>query len=250
MIRNLKALGLALVAVFALSAVGASAVAAQQAIFTSDGPVTLTGTENAGTLNAVTGFGITAKCPESTGTGHKYNATPHTVISDIEGTFTLTPHIKQVGSNGHANCRATPGNFPATTDFNGCDYVTHLGQTTGEGDTYGGTLDLVCPPGNEVMWTVWTTDHEHTTSMTPFCLFRIPPQVGLAGAHLTDTTNGTVDVNGTIEGIKATRVNNTGIDTHTVLCPESTTTVGKLDINVTVKGINAAGGSTLIGISE
>jgi hypothetical protein len=42
---RLKTLGLALVAVFALSAVAASAASAQQGKLTSDGPVTLTITE-------------------------------------------------------------------------------------------------------------------------------------------------------------------------------------------------------------
>jgi hypothetical protein len=50
MIRNLKALGLALVAVFALSALAASAASAQQGVFTSsDGTAkTLIGTETGG----------------------------------------------------------------------------------------------------------------------------------------------------------------------------------------------------------
>lgn len=41
MIRNLKALGLALVAAFAMSAVTTSVASAQQGTLTSDGPVTL-----------------------------------------------------------------------------------------------------------------------------------------------------------------------------------------------------------------
>ncbi len=45
MIRNLKALGLTLAAVFAMSAIAASAASAQQGTLTSDGPVTLYGTE-------------------------------------------------------------------------------------------------------------------------------------------------------------------------------------------------------------
>jgi hypothetical protein len=274
MIRNFKTLGLALVAVLALSAVAASAASAQQGKLTSDGPVTLTGTENAGTTNALTAFGLTVKCPGSTYTGHKVlthtettgepTAEPpippktHELLPNGSTTATITPHYKQVAAGGDANCRATPGDFPVTIHMNGCDYVIHLGVTTGVPvtNTYGVTYDIVCPPGKEITLTAWTTDHEHTTSgdpntVKPFCVIHVPSQTNLAGGHVTDTTNGTLDLNGMVEGISLTRTNNTGVaDTHTVLCPESTSIVGKFDINATVIGDNGAGGSTSIGISE
>jgi hypothetical protein len=250
MIGNLKALGLALVAVFALTAVAASAASAQQGKLTSDGPVTLKGTENPGTVNATTMFGFTIKCPESTYTGHAYNVTPHTLIPNGATTFTITPHYKQT-LGPHANCRATPGNFPVTIHMNGCDFVVHLGVTTTEPNTYGVTYDIVCPVGQEITKTIWTTDALHTANAAPFCVIHIPPQVGLAGGHIKDTTNGTLDLNGTVEGITATRTNNTGpADTHTLLCPESTTHTAKFDINITVKGTNGVGEPTAIGISE
>jgi hypothetical protein len=240
------------VAVFALSAMAASVASAQQGFFTSDGPVTLTVTENAGGVNATTMFGLTIKCPGSTYTGHKYNVTPHTFIpngsTNGSTTVTMTPHYKQIAANGDANCRMTPGNFPVTIHMNSCDYVAHLGATTGGANTYGITLNIICPQGNEITLTTWTTDHEHTTKLEPFCVIHVGPQTGLIGGHAADTTNGTVDLSGTIEGIKATRTPITG--THTLLCPESTTSTAKLDINLTVKGINEAGGSTSIGISE
>ena len=67
MIRNLKALGLALVAVFAMSAMAASASSAS---VTSDGPFTLTGTETGGTeTNYLEAFGLKTKCPGSTSKG-------------------------------------------------------------------------------------------------------------------------------------------------------------------------------------
>jgi hypothetical protein len=252
MIRNLKTLGLALVAVFALSAVAASAASAQQGKFTSDGPVTLTGTENAAGPNAFTAFGLKVECPGSTYTGHKYNQTPHVFIPNNNSTTaTITPHYKQVAANGDANCRATPGNFPVTVHMNGCDYVIHLGVTTEPPNTYGVLYDIVCPPNQEITLTAWTTDTLHTTGDAPFCVIHIPPQVNLAGGHVRDTTDGTLDLNGTVTGITATRTNNTGAaDTHTVLCPEATTHTASLQINVTVKGHNEGGGATSIGISE
>jgi hypothetical protein len=254
MIRNLKILGLAMAAVLALSAVVASAASAQQGKFTSDGPVTLKGTENAGTTNALTAFGLTIKCPESTYTGHKYNVTPHAFIPNNVTTITITPHYKQTRLDGDANCRVTPGDFPVTIDMEGCDYVVHLGVTTAPPNTYGVTYSIVCPQGpppSKIKLTVWTTDHEHTTNLPPFCIVEVGQQAGLAGGHVTDTTDGTLDLNGTVEGIALTRKNNTGAaDTHTVLCPETTSTTGKFDINATVKGTNEIGGATTIGISE
>jgi hypothetical protein len=251
MIRNLKTLGLALAAVSALSSVAATAATAQQGEFTSDGPVTMKATENAGTTNALTAFGLTVKCPETTYTGHKYNVTPHELLPNDVTTATVTPHYKQVAANGDANCRATPGNFPITVHMNGCDYVVHLGATTEKANTYAATLDIVCPAGKEITLTGWTTDHEHTTGLSPFCVLHIPPQTGLTGAHFTDTTNGTVDVSGALESMKATKTNNTGAaDTHTVICPETTSTTASFHVNVTTKGLNGEGGSTSVGISE
>lgn len=66
--RNLKALGLAAVAVLAFSAVAASAASAQQGKLTSDGPVTLTG-EDTG-VNFFKAFGSEVRCPDSKYTGH------------------------------------------------------------------------------------------------------------------------------------------------------------------------------------
>jgi hypothetical protein len=259
MIRNLKTLGLALVAVFALSAVVASAASAQQGKFTSDGPVTWIGEETGAHFsmnNALTAFGLRVECPTSTYTGHKYEETPHKFIPNNVTKVTVTPHYRQVADNKDANCRAFPGNFPVTIHMNSCDYVINLGITTGGENTYGATYDIVCPPGNEITLTAWTTDHEHTTSgppnnVKPFCVIHVGPQVGLAGGHVRDTTNGDLDLTGSVEKIKLTRTNNTApFDTHTVLCPESTSTIGKFDIDVTVKGFNEQGEPTSIGISE
>jgi hypothetical protein len=131
MIRNPKALGLALVAVFAMSAMATSAASAQQGELTSkpvEG-VTLIGSETgeAGS-NALTAFGLRIECPQSTYTGHKYSETPHTLIPNGATTVTLTPDYKEENHN----CRSFPGNFPMTVSMNGCDYVLHFGETTGE----------------------------------------------------------------------------------------------------------------------
>jgi hypothetical protein len=254
MIRNLKTLGLALVAISALSAVVAS-VALAQGKFTSDGPVTMTaeetGEEGKG-LNALTAFGLKIECPTSIYTGHKYNVTPNEFLPNGVTTATVTPHYKQIVVGGDANCRANPASAPVTIQMNGCDYVIHLGATTGGvNGTYALTIDIVCPEGQEIAITVWTTNELHTANATPFCVLNIPPQTGLVGAHITDTGNGHVDVGGAVEGIQMTRKNNTGAaDTHTVICPETTSMAGKFDLDLTTKGHNQAGEPTAVSLSD
>jgi hypothetical protein len=252
MIRNLKALGLALVAVFAMSGVAVSAASAQGK-FTSDGPVALTGTETGGeNANAWTMFGLKTQCPGSTYTGgkvltHAETTGPppktHELIPNGSATATITPHYKQANHNCKVN-----GVFPATIHMNGCDYVVHLGATKPGIDTYAVTFDIVCPPGKEITKTVWTTTDLHTSQPnSPFCVIHIPPQVGLTGAHVRDTTNGNIDLEGTIKGVSATR---TVSATHPVLCPHSTTTTGEIDIDITVSGHNGAGGATAVSLSH
>ena len=245
MIRNLKVLGLALAAVFALSAVAASVAAAHQGTLTSTGPVTLKGTETgAAGSNALTMSGLSVECPGSTFTGHKYNVTPHAPIPVPATTFTITPHFKQ----GNHNCRTNPGNFPTTIDMNGCDYVLHLGVTTGGvAHTYGVTYDIVCPVEKEITITTWTNTTDHTNNVTLFCTLHIPPQNGLPGEHATDTTNGNIDLTGTMTGV---RVVQTKSEHAPVLCPAKETTTASWHTDVTVSGVNGAGGATSISITH
>ena len=242
MIRNLKVMGLAVMAVLALSAMVASAASAQNGRITSTGNVTLTGTEITGKKNAVTAFGLTAVCPGSTGTGHKYNVTPHTFIPSGAEVFTLTPHLIDV-SEGKPNCRVN--SFPATTAFNGCDYVSHIGQTTGVADQYAGTLDFVCPEGKEILWTVWFNDEDHKNGKEP-CVIHIPPQTGMKGGTITDTTTGDLELGGPISGVKMIETKNLA---HPLLCP-AREGEAEIDIALTVKGDNEFGENTAISLSH
>lgn len=234
MTRNLKVLGLALMAAFAFSAVAASAASAQQGTLTSDGPVTLTGTETGENTNLLTAFGLTVKCPGSTYGGHKVGSTTAFLPSGST-TATLTPK--------YINC--VSGAFPVTVDMNGCDYVVHLGETTGGvAGTYGVTFDVVCTAPNVIKVTAFTNAADHTAGK-PFCTLEVKAQTGLKGAHATDTGNGHIDLTGTVEGIHIARSGS-----HVVLCPASTIATGKLDLDVTVAGHNEAKGATGISLSH
>jgi ribosomal protein L31 len=238
MIRNLKALGLALVAVFAMSAVAASAASAQQGHLTSDGNVTLDITEIAGELNALTAFGAKTECPGTTLTGHKYNVTPHTFIPSGETTATVTPDYNAT------NCHATEGAtvHKATVTQNGCDYVFHIGSTVAA-DQYSLTVDIECTSGPIVV-DVYAFANSELGGVQ--CEVKTGTQTGLTGPTLTDETNGHLKINGTFTGIHVERHSPTGA----AACPDATVTNGEFHINATITGTNEAGTSTEVSISE
>ena len=244
MTRNLKVLGLALAAMFALTAVAASVASAQQGTLTSDGPVKLTGSETgaAGSgANALTAFGLRTECAGSSYTGTKVGSTTEGVPSGAKDA-TIVPKYEQ------KNCKTFPGEFPTTVDVNNCHYVVHLGETTGGvAGTYGVTFDVVCKNvGEEITVTVFTNATKHAENK-PFCILHVPQQTGLKGAHATDTGNGHVDLTGKVEGIKAVKTNG-GEDA--LLCAATETNTASFDIDVTVKGENAAGEETKVSISH
>ena len=245
MARNVKALGLALVAVLALSAVGASAASAQegQGLLTSEKatPVTLTAKEAGGVgANAFTAFGSKVECPGSTYTGHKYNVTPHAFILSGASRITLTPDYTQ------ENCVAA-GIWRMTVEMNGCDYVLHIGNTIppGNEDTYSVTTDIVCPAGKSIAVEIYKTEPKHDND-EPFCISDLKDQAGIKGAHATDLGNGHIAITGTFEGI---HMQKTGIEVS-VFCPNETITNGKLDIDLTVEADNETGDPTAISISD
>jgi hypothetical protein len=248
MTRNLKALGLALMAAFAVGVVTASAASAQQGFLTSTGPVTFTGTEGTLGANKFFLFGLEFSCPGSTLTGHKVLTTSdtaagkkHELIPTPATELTVTAHTKV--------CNVFPGSFPATVDMNGCDYRVKLGVTTEATptkDTYGVTYDVVCPAGKEITLTIFTTAKKHEEEK-PFCKVHFSAQTGLAGSHATDTTNGHVDLDGTIKKIKATKTNG-GEDP--LLCTAQATETAEFVVNVTGTGDNAEGKPTAISLSH
>lgn len=230
MTRNLKALGLALVAAFALSAIAASAASAQQAYLTSDGPVTLIGEEvGEENENRLTSFGNFTQCPGSTYTGHAVDVTPHESLPPHSTAVTITPH--------YVNCEATGLGFPTTVNMNGCDYVFDLGETTeSPDDTYGILSTVDCPENSHIVVTSSIFGSHCTVTITE------DPN-GYEGLDVTDNTDGTVTVSGTIEGIEAHRKGGFG-------CSEETTNTGELHQNVLVEGQNEEGGPTTLHLSE
>jgi hypothetical protein len=253
MIRNLKALGLAVFAVCAMGAIAASAASAQNALITSTGPVTLTGTETGNQANRLESFGAFVECPGSTYTGHEVGSLINGVPSGAT-TATITPHYKQTTAAGAPNCVGSLGTS-ATVDVNGCDYVIHSGETTesspppaGTAATYGATFDVVCPGGQSIKVTVWLSESAHTSEpASPKCILTIPAQTGLKGGHLTETslTDGHIELTGTVTGITVEQTRNS------ILCPSGTETKeGKFKLDVTVSGDNSIGSPTAVSLSH
>ena len=119
MIRNLKALGLALCAVFALSAMAASGASAQDVktdVFTAPAGTHLTGIQTGTAADNVFGTkssAVAVNCENATYKG--------TVGEEAAEEVTVTPSF--------TGCKA--GGFNATVDVSGCDFVL-----TGTTDTY------------------------------------------------------------------------------------------------------------------
>jgi hypothetical protein len=227
MIRNLKALGLALAVVLATSATVASAASAAGQL-TSDGPVKLTGTSAGG---AATAFGFKVECHEHATVG-AVGETPHGFLTPPVSAFTVQTQS--------TNCVATIGATaaPATVTTNGCDGVTKIGETISAGK-WGGTGEIVCPPNSQIEIHAYTSA-AHTSTI---CTVKIPAQTGLSGGTVENIAGGKITLGGTIKGIKATK---TG-----VLCGGTAeTNSAEVHGDAVVSGTNNVGAATAISISD
>lgn len=245
MIRNLTALGLGVMAALALTALTTPVAAAQQGKLTANEPVTLTGGEVPGAgafVNAQTGPFAKITCAGSIGTGHKYDTTPHELVPPGATTFTMTPHIS-------TKCLAhipLLGTRPATVTVNGCDFVGHIGETTGlqpeEGATFGVSSSLVCPKEKVVETHIYKTGQPHTPENS-ICTTTVPAQGPFSsGAHLTSTPDGSIEITGTFTGI---HTENTGS-----ICGTGTVSNSQLHFETEIEGVNAEGFPTAISVSD
>jgi hypothetical protein len=238
MIRNFKALGLALVAAFALSAVVASAASAQQGTLTVEkgvGGLAATGIATEKNPNKLKAFGAAVECPGSTLTVHKAGSTTELVPNGATE-FTIRPHYS------HTSCKFTVTNWPATVDTNECEFRAKLGETTGGvAGTYGVTIDVECPVGKEITVTAFTTEADRTAATTQACILHVKSQAGLLGAHATDEGDGHIRVHGTVKGI---HVEKTSTGHSPLLCASATTAAGEFDVDVTIQGTSGGTAGT------
>jgi hypothetical protein len=221
MIRNLKALGLALVAVFAMSAVAASG--AQAAHFAwAEGTTTLNGSAEA---NA----GGIQKFTTSVGTFECNSVTASASVSGLTSETVTTNSITYNNSGSADECPASLGT--AHISMNGCNYKFHAGATVGESTTEtSGTVDVICP----------TNPIE--INVSGLCLVKVGSQTGL-GPVIYKTIAGSPSTV-TIEP-KVTNIT----WTSSGLCGTHGDSKGTYTGNVIVKGENELAEQTAVSVT-
>jgi hypothetical protein len=247
MIRNLKILGLGLVAVFALSAVTASAALAQNGLITSTGPVKLTGTQTGEKFaNSLTAFGGKVTCANAKYNGFKIltqkqteEGKTHELLASGSSNVTIVPN--------YGSCITTQAGieFPTTVDMNGCDFEFDLLGTI-SANNYKIRATEECPAANTIKVTVFANAAKHTAN-EPFCIIDITKETNRGETLVaTDTLNGSIDVTGTINNIKSDRESPTG----SILCPKEEDKLGILHIDVNITGDNSVNAATAISLSH
>jgi len=165
MIRKFKALGVALVAVMAMSAFVASAA---QAIHIDTGtyPATVHGTgENIGEeFNTEAGQ---VKCKVSHYTGN---------VSEISSTLTVHPTYTECSAFGFLS---------ATVSTEECNYVFHATEHEAATGTYRAHVDVTCPVGQSIK-IVASTCKAEVKAQTGLTTVDITNMTGAPGSGITD----------------------------------------------------------------
>lgn len=189
MTRNLKALGLALLAAFAMSAVAASSASAVKEFHSDIEPTVLTGTDTPGTTSE---FEIPGEEP-TTCAGNHY-----------EGTV-ATKTAKEITIEHTVTTPCDTGGITTHVAFNGCHYVFTLEEgifNTAGGTTHTrGPAHIVCPAGQSITL-------EITVPIFADCIVHIGAQTPtIPTVDYTNQGAGTtrdVEVVSTIKGIAYT----------------------------------------------
>ena len=203
MIRNLKALGLALAAVFALGAVIASSAAAEPAQFTVEG---IGATETAKIKGGQTGtdtFSVGAlpplTCKTATLSGKAESDGAHFTSVTLEPVY--------------SECHVVIGGiftFPATVTMNGCAYTFNATKNTVVGKPFTADLTIECPINKKIEIHVYETKAKHEKN-EPICTFDIFHQEIKNAIQLTNTPAGkiTADVESAPVAVHNTILNKT-----------------------------------------
>ena len=163
MTASLRALGSIVVGVFVMSVIVASVAQAREGVFEWEAGAT----ELAGTSDAEEGihlFKVTGSLPFTCDNVRWTMKLPSgTAATELE-TSTITYNALALGID---HCKGALGAKHRLTT-KGCQLRFHAGKTLKPGETVG-TMDFVCPPGEEM-----------TTHGGFLCTVHIPPQDGLS----------------------------------------------------------------------
>jgi hypothetical protein len=226
--RNLKALGLALVAALALSAAAVTVAPAEEGneadFWAAEGAVKIDVTSEGTQLfeSAIGNWQCHDEGPDGESAGH--------------GTAKYTEETKSLTSEHveYTNCTA-PGpfgtNFPVTVDMNGCDFLFTAGTYTKEittgSDGSDGSVHIECPDGKEITRTIFKASSVPPHSGDDLrCTIHIPEQSpkGTATFHNATGTNGKMAVTATVDELEVTE---TITDANTIVCNHHTHEVAK-----------------------
>jgi hypothetical protein len=203
MIRNIKALSLALVAVFALSAVVAGSASAA---FRSEAASTqVTRSANNASVFQYQSSGIKVECKLVEGTG----------------SFTGTTSTEFVTAPEYSGCSTVLG--PADVKFNGCTYrfTSAVGSTAI-------TVHIECPAGKQIEVTV--TDGSETSICTLDIRSQTPGGI-ITGSNVGSGTTRETKIASASTGIVAER-------TGSSLCGPLTSSTGTYSGEITGTGEN------------
>jgi hypothetical protein len=155
MTRNLRALGLGLIAVFAMGAILASVAQAEKAAVATveKSPATIEGTQEGANVFNRAGREVTC------GT-----ATLHGTVTNGSESAEVTPTYL----NCHAIVLGTK--LPATVTMNGCTFKFTL--TADAGDTFTNTASLICPANKTIEIHVYANETDHKNNI-PKCTITI-----------------------------------------------------------------------------
>jgi hypothetical protein len=222
MTRNLKALGLALLAVLALGTMAAStaqAIVGNAQLTIEGGSGFVHGKDE--TPMQYTRDGRIKTCA----TGHYKSNT----VTSGATSLTITPE--------YSNCSAA--GLPATVTMNGCNY--ELTFTADPGHTFTAITHIKCPVGKVIETHVYSSHANHTAGVS-LCTYHVGPQTNKTEISLTNNAAGgitpkdwiTADI--TIGGLVSTRTSGSEL-----LCGKELDTAGTLHASVELKGTSHIG---------
>jgi hypothetical protein len=229
MIRNLKALGLALVAVCAMSAFAASAAQATPAEFSWDSGTTKLDAVNGGGDHVFTLTAGTVKCNTVTG---------HAAVSGTSAPSVTGTEITYDDTGGAADTCRGPLGSSALIEMNGCHYTFQAGTTVASAPNghSTGTVDIAnCKNADKSI-----------TVNAPGCVVHIPEQTGLGPVTYKTTTNGATgkeDVS-VIASITNIKYKHTGF-----LCGNGEASNGSYSGNATITGTDKDGNATNVTVT-
>ena len=204
MIRNLKVLGLSLVALVAMSAIAASAAQATSGLDFTEGTSILTAQQTTTLKFKLTASGLTVQC----------------TTADLQGTIPAAKVQEATVTPKYSGC--TLGGTAANVDVNGCQY-----QITGAGEpAFTAQADIVnCETGKKLTITQGT------------CEITVKEQGPLSHIVFSNPTGQDVKANVTVTGIHYE--GDTGCGTNVV----GTHTDGDLTGETTVEAFKDEGGN-------